>query len=81
MDKINASGLGVTASIKDGKVVITANEANDQRIFITDGTSDFSEIAGFTLAEAGKLRKSISKKRMKVIDEMKKRFFEGAKNG
>ena len=48
MDKINASGLGVTASIKDGKVVITANEANDQRIFITDGTSDFSEIAGFT---------------------------------
>ena len=38
------------------------------------------EIAGFTLAEAGKLRKSISKKRMKVIDEMKKRFFEGAKN-
>lgn len=38
------------------------------------------EIAGFTLAEAGKLRKGISKKRRKVIDEMKKRFFEGAED-
>lgn len=36
------------------------------------------EIANFTLAEAGKLRKGVSKKRQKVIDEMKKRFFEAA---
>ena len=39
------------------------------------------EISGFTLAEANKLRKGISKKRMKIVDEMKKRFFEGGKNG
>ena len=38
------------------------------------------EIANFTLAEAGKIRKGISKKRMKVIDDMKKRFFEEDKN-
>ena len=36
------------------------------------------EIANFTLAEAGKLRKGVSKKKQKVIDEMKKRFFEAA---
>ena len=36
------------------------------------------EIANFSLAEAGKLRKGVSKKRQKVIDEMKKRFFEAA---
>ena len=39
------------------------------------------EIANFTLAEAGKLRKGVSKKRQKVIDEMKKRFFEAADDG
>lgn len=38
------------------------------------------EVAGFTLAEAGKLRKGVAKKKRKVIDEMKKRFFEGAKD-
>lgn len=32
------------------------------------------DIAGFTLAEANKLRKGISKRRMKVIDEMKNKF-------
>lgn len=36
------------------------------------------EIANFTLAEAGKLRKGVAKKKQKVIDEMKKRFFEAA---
>lgn len=36
------------------------------------------KIANFTLAEAGKLRKGVAKKKQKVIDEMKKRFFEAA---
>ncbi len=48
MDKITNSSLGVTATIQNGKIVITANEANSGRIYITDGTSNFSEMAGFT---------------------------------
>ena len=48
MDKITNSSLGVTATIQNGKIVITANEANSERIYITDGTSNFSELAGFT---------------------------------
>lgn len=39
------------------------------------------EIANFTLAEASELRKGISKKRMKVIDKMKKRFFGEEEDG
>lgn len=37
-----------------------------------------SEIANFSLADANKLRKGVSKKRQKVIDEMKKKFFTAA---
>ena len=48
MDKISNSSLGVTATIQNGKIVITADEANSERIYITDGTSNFSELAGFT---------------------------------
>ena len=39
------------------------------------------KIANFTLAEANKLRKGVSKKRQKIIDEMKNRFFRGAEDG
>lgn len=48
IDKINSSNWGLTASIVNNKVVITADEANSERITVTDGTSNFSEIAGFT---------------------------------
>lgn len=39
------------------------------------------EIANFSLGDAGKLRKGVSKKKAKVIDEMKKKFFEAADDG
>ena len=48
MDQISNSSLGITATIQNGKIVLTANQANSSRIYITDGTSDFSEQAGFT---------------------------------
>ena len=35
-------------------------------------------IAGFSLKEGNKLRKSVAKKKAKDIEAMKKRFFEAA---
>ena len=35
------------------------------------------EIANFSLAEANQLRRAVSKKKTKDIQELKKRFFEG----
>lgn len=39
-----------------------------------------SEVAGFSLAEADRLRKAISKKTPEVLAEARKRFLEGARN-
>ncbi len=47
INKINASGLGVSASIQDGKLVLTAQNPGAVDISLKDGTSNFAEIAGF----------------------------------
>ena len=50
IDKINNSGLGVTASINDsGKMVITRNSSETAGgVLVTQGSSDFTNKIGFT---------------------------------
>ena len=48
IDKINNSGLGVSASIQNDRLVITATTAGDLDISIEDGTSNFAELTGMT---------------------------------
>ena len=49
IDKINNSGLAVTASIQDNKLVLThKNYGENFKISVEAGSSDFSEKVGFT---------------------------------
>ena len=52
MEKINNSGLGVTASINDsGKMVITRNSSDTAGgVLVTRGSSDFTNKIGFTFS-------------------------------
>ena len=47
INKINSSSLGISASIQDGKLVLTAQNPGAVDISLKDGTSNFAEIAGF----------------------------------
>ena len=47
INKINNSGLGVTASIQNDKFVITADNPGNISMSLKDGTSNFAELTGF----------------------------------
>lgn len=47
LNKITASDVGVSASIQNGKVVLTATTGGNVNLSIQDGTSNFVELAGF----------------------------------
>lgn len=47
LNKITSSDVGVSASIQNGKVVLTAKNSGNVDISIQDGTSNFVELAGF----------------------------------
>ena len=47
LNKITSSDVGVSASIQNGKVVLTATTGGNVNLSIQDGTSNFVELAGF----------------------------------
>lgn len=52
MNKITQSDIDVSASIQNGKLVLTAKNSGTDRIYLIDGTSNFAELTGF-VAEGG----------------------------
>ncbi|MBS4759068.1 MAG: hypothetical protein KHX03_00005, partial [Clostridium sp.] len=60
MNKITQSDIGVSASIQNGKLVLTAKNPGTDRIYLIDGTSNFAELTGF-VAEGGAQAGSITK--------------------
>ena len=52
INKINSSGLGVTASIQNDRFVITADNPGNISMTLKDGTSNFAELTGF-VSEGG----------------------------
>lgn len=53
MNKITQSDIGVSASIQNGKLVLTAKKASTDRIYLIDGTSNFAELTGFVASGGG----------------------------
>ena len=50
LEKINNAGLALTASIKDGKVFILANDGNNDDINVIEYSGNFAELAGLKTA-------------------------------